>query len=638
MPRPVRGPAGARARGRAGHGARAAARAHGAGPRSGNLGPVDEPGDYLRRVGGVHAFQWNPLREIDGEQQLLNNFGDLLGPLVVELVLESVAPGTRLDVTPERRVVSVGSVMHFARPRDVVWGTGINGKVTNARVHGERKLDVRAVRGPLSAAYMTSRGIEVPEVYGDPAMLLPMLMPELGRWARHPVTDVLVAPNLNDLRAPRPAPAEDDAERPDEPSAPEPSPWAVDAEAGQRLLVPTDPVRTVLRTIAQSRFVVGSSLHAVVIADALGIPARFVASANESVFKYRDYLAGTGRPLTRIARSVAEALELGPHEPPVIDLERLLAAFPRDVWALGSRPSAWAGRPFGVARFPRVVTADLLRASRRELDADALRRRWLDELVPRAVAAASGEPVAALVVEDPTAARPDETPDETPDDAPDTPQPADEPAPGATADATATDAPDETPDTPDDPVEVAALYRELVVPDLETAGLDDDLRDLAELVQRRDAARLAVAARLHGRPAAAELRARRPAAGGSVVSFTVQVPHVRGGIDEIALVLRAQGGDAQVVVPVPRSPFHARQWHLDVDVLVPDHALESATAATPGVTRWDAHVLLVDGTGARHEVPLAPRGTAGLVLSGAGAGGVPPRPWTLDVDRPAVTA
>ena len=113
-------------------------RAHAARPRSGTLGPVDEPGDYLRRVGGVHAFQWNPLREVDGETQLLNNFGDLLGPVVVELVLESIAPGTRLEQTPERRVVSVGSVMHFARPRDVVWGTGINGKVTNARVHGER--------------------------------------------------------------------------------------------------------------------------------------------------------------------------------------------------------------------------------------------------------------------------------------------------------------------------------------------------------------------------------------------------------------------------------------------------------------------------------------------------------------------
>lgn len=613
-------------------GGRRPARAHGGGPRSGTLGPVDEAGDYLRRVGGVHAFQWNPLREIDGEPQLLNNFGDLLGPLVVELVLESIAPGTRLDETPERRVVSVGSVMHFARPRDVVWGTGINGKVTNARVHGERKLDVRAVRGPLSAAYMTARGIEVPEVYGDPAMLLPMLMPELARWARHPVTDLLVAPNLNDLRS---------ADLPGSTPA-----WPVDREAGQRLLVPTDPVRTVLRTIAQSRFVVGSSLHAVIIADALGIPARFVASAHESVFKYRDYLAGTGRPLTRIAGSVEQALELGPHEPPVIDLERLLAAFPRDVWALGSRPTGWAGRELGVARFPGVVTSDLLRMTRDQLSADDLRARWLDQLVPRAVAAATGEEVAPFVLDPtdrpagapPAAAEPDDAPtDEAEPDEPPA-DPADDEVPGAgpsDEEGLDEDAPEEA---PEDPLEVAATYRELVVPGLDTTTLDDGLRDLAELVQRRDAARLAVAARLHGRPAAAELRAHRPAAGGWVVSLTVQVPHVRGGIDELALVLRAQGSDATVVVPVPRSPFHARQWHLDVDVLVPRHALESAAASAPGSDRWDVHVLLVEGHGARSEVPLAPRGTLGLVMSGAGGETPPPTAWTLVVAPTAVPA
>ncbi|WP_444665043.1 polysaccharide pyruvyl transferase family protein [Cellulomonas sp. CW35] len=573
---------------------------------------MDEAGDYLRRVGGVHAFQWNPLREIDGEPQLLNNFGDLLGPIVVELVLESIAPGTRLERAPERRVLSVGSVMHFARPRDVVWGTGINGKVSNASVHGERELDVRAVRGPLSAAYLSARGIEVPDVYGDPAMLLPTLMPELWQWARRRVTDVLVAPNLNDLGSE--------------------AAWPVDPEAGQRLLVPTDPVRSVLRTIAQSRFVVGSSLHAVILADALGIPARFVASANESVFKYRDYLAGTGRPLTRIADSVAHALELGPHEPPVVDLERLLAAFPRDVWALGSPLTGWAGRPFGVARFGRVVTSDLLRTTRGEVSDDDLRARWLDQLVPRAVAAVTGQEVGPLVLESTDrresavtdADEPEERVDGTPED-----ETREDGTPAHEAPAD---------DAAEDPLELAATYRELVVPGLDTTVLEDEQRDRAELVQHRDAARLAVAARLHGRPPTAELRAQRPASGGWVLSFTVQVPHVRGGIDELALVLRAQGSHARVLVPVPRSPFHVRQWHLDVDVMVPRHALDSTSAAEPGTERWDVHVLLVEGTGARSEVPLAPRGSLGLVLSGSGGQSPPPTAWTLVVDPTAVPA
>jgi Polysaccharide pyruvyl transferase len=533
---------------------------------------VDEPGDFLRRIGGVHAFQWNPVRETDGTALLLNNFGDLLGPLVVELVHAATMPDARLEQAPERRVFSVGSVMHFARARDVVWGTGINGKVTNAGVHKDRKLDVRAVRGPLSAAYMTARGIDVPRVYGDPALLLPDLMPELRAWTRVSRTEVLLAPNFNDLV---PAP---DEEAPDT--------WTPDEAAGQRLLVPTDPLRSVLRTIAQSRFVVGSSLHAVVIADALGIPARFVVSPNESAFKYRDYLAGTGRPLTRVARTVAEALELGPHEPPVADLELLMESFPRDVWGVGSRARRYAGRPIEVATFPDVVAQDLRSGFAGEMTPDEQRARWLGTLVPQAVAAAGST-------------------------APDA-----EPA----ADARTA-------------VDVAATYRELVVPTASTEDLDADTRELVALIERRDTTKLAVATRVHGVAPRAELRRRRAAAGGVVVSLSVQTPRVLGSVEQIALVLVAP--DTRVEVPVPVSPFHQRQWHVDLDALVPFADL------TPGPAdgRWAVHVRLTDDAGVHHEVPLAPRGTWGLELAGApDAATASTEPWVLEVTPQAVPA
>jgi len=50
------------------------------------------------------------------------------------------------------------------------------------------------------------------------------------------------------------------------------------------------------------------------------------------------------------------------------------------------------------------------------------------------------------------------------------------------------------------------------------------------------------------------------------------------------------------------------------------------------------HVLLVEGLGTRSEVPLAPRGTLGLVMSGAGGEAPPPTAWTLHVDPTAVPA
>ncbi|GEL95185.1 polysaccharide pyruvyl transferase family protein [Cellulomonas composti] len=509
---------------------------------------MDDPGDFLRRVGGVDAFQWNPLRPdpTSATPRLLNNFGDLLGPLVVELELARIAPGAATSLPPERRVVSVGSVMHLARPRDVIWGTGINGKVSNASVHGKRLLDVRAVRGPWSAAYMTARGIEVPAVYGDPALLLPELMPELRDWATAHRTDVLVAPNFNDL-----------------------------AEAvadSYPVLVPTNPLRTVLRTIAQSRFVVGSSLHAVVIADALGIDARFVASANESTFKYRDYLAGTGRPFTRIAPDVATALAWGPHEPLRIDLDRLAAAFPRDVWELGLRTTGWAGRPFELATFPQDVLDDVLRAFTGQATHDELVATFRERLADAASAAAhdgeQGEPA----------------------------------------------------------VEHAATYRELLVPELDVADLTDDEREQDDLVVRRDTTRLALCARVHGTPVLAELRAVRGALGGVVVSLSVQCGRVRGLVRTIALELTAQGTDRTVVARVPTSPFHGRQWHIDVDCFVPAGPLADAP-------RWDVHVLISDGDGVTARVPLAPRGSLGLVLDpwAPPSGQAPAQAWVLDV-------
>lgn len=49
---------------------------------------------------------------------------------------------------------------------DTIWGTGINGKVSED-LHKFEKLDVRAVRGPLTRNYLISKGINCPEVYGD---------------------------------------------------------------------------------------------------------------------------------------------------------------------------------------------------------------------------------------------------------------------------------------------------------------------------------------------------------------------------------------------------------------------------------------------------------------------------------------
>jgi pyruvyltransferase len=261
----------------------------------------------------IDVVHWNPRRSRLPRRltaalpfpvgRRVDNFGDLLGPMVVRRLLESrgISPSAAVA---DRRLLAVGSILHFAQDGDVVWGAGVNGKKSKED-HRFRALDIRAVRGPLTREFLLDRGVETPPVFGDPALLLPRLMPELGDWAEEKRYPLTLVPNLNDL-----------------------------GEFGEatELLDPRSPVPTCLRRLAQSELVVGSSLHAIVVAESLGIQARLIASGTEDRFKYDDYYLGTGRSPVESASSLEEAVALGGGPPLDFDCQRLLDAFPTDLW------------------------------------------------------------------------------------------------------------------------------------------------------------------------------------------------------------------------------------------------------------------------------------------------------------------
>lgn len=68
--------------------------------------------------------------------------------------------------------LGIGSLLtHFSIDNAVVWGSGVMSK--DKKIIGKPK-EVRAVRGPLSRKCLLDAGIDCPEVYGDPALLLPV--------------------------------------------------------------------------------------------------------------------------------------------------------------------------------------------------------------------------------------------------------------------------------------------------------------------------------------------------------------------------------------------------------------------------------------------------------------------------------
>lgn len=247
----------------------------------------------------VSLTYWRPNRRD-------SNFGDALSAVVVEAMLATRGLTLASPAVRQGTLLSIGSILHFARDGDVVWGTGLNGKIP-VTAHRFRVLDVRSVRGPLTRAFLADRGIAAPAVYGDPALLLPTLLG--GEFVRRDDLPLSVMPNLHDLALV--------AGRPD-------------------IVSPFDPWDRVMGRLLRSRFVVASSLHGVVVAEAFGVPARFVRlSETESLLKYEDYLLGTGRTDEPFARSIDEALDMGGMPPPRFDAEGLMAAFPFDLWSGG---------------------------------------------------------------------------------------------------------------------------------------------------------------------------------------------------------------------------------------------------------------------------------------------------------------
>ena len=265
---------------------------------------------------GPCLYHWRPRQG--------KNFGDELSfHFVLRLVQRALGPAFSLPrcaglACRRRRLLAVGSILHESRPGDVVWGSGINGKV-GSRGYDFSGIDFRAVRGPLTRELVVRNGGACPAVYGDPALLLPRLFPELVDEAQDadagPGTGRPVyLPNLNDAAL---------TDRRD-----------IQA-LGFDLVEPTSPWTDVARAIRSAPLVVGSSLHGIVLADALGRACRPTLSLFEAPLKFEDYFLSTGRDHVNYPRTLREALDLGPLPEPVIDLDSLLEAFPLDIFSGG---------------------------------------------------------------------------------------------------------------------------------------------------------------------------------------------------------------------------------------------------------------------------------------------------------------
>lgn len=239
------------------------------------------------------------------------NFGDDLSAHIVRMMLahHGICMDKPAKPPDGATLLAVGSILHLAPTGATIWGSGVNGKIPTRkyRFHG---LDIRALRGPLSRHWLARhKGIKAPEIYGDPALLLPKLFG--ARFKVTPECNHIFIPNLNDLKLN----------------------IDFDLPTHASLISPMQRWDKVVAQICKARFVSASSLHGLVVAEAFGIPARYVRLSNaESRFKYEDYYEGTGRVGIAAAPTVKRAEQMGGAPLPKLDLAPLFNAFPRDLW------------------------------------------------------------------------------------------------------------------------------------------------------------------------------------------------------------------------------------------------------------------------------------------------------------------
>lgn len=227
------------------------------------------------------------------------NFGDDLSRVVVERILGYSVSNKCLD-SKEKVLLAADSILHYARNGDVIWGSGFReNPLLENRFH---YLDIRAVRGPRTREFLRQMGIDCPEVYGDPAILMSYLFPEFKK--EEPSYDYIIIPNIAETCC---------------------------FINYKNVVLPTLHWVEIVKKMMQSRLVISSSLHGIIVAESFGVPARLLKMTwIEPLLKYQDYYESTGRPNFRYATSVQEALQMGGEEHGYIDTKPLLEAFPWD--------------------------------------------------------------------------------------------------------------------------------------------------------------------------------------------------------------------------------------------------------------------------------------------------------------------
>ncbi|WP_308773565.1 polysaccharide pyruvyl transferase family protein [uncultured Bacteroides sp.] len=167
----------------------------------------------------------------------------------------------------ERNLLAVGSILAWGNKRSIIWGSGFMNQ--NESFRGGQ---VCAVRGKLTNERLISMGFKGCNVFGDPALLLPLFISPVATK----IHDIAIIPHWREFDY-------------------------FQGEYGNRykiLDIRTANIESFVAELTSCRHVLSTSLHGIILSHAYGIPALWIKKSyiDTDGFKFYDYFSSVEIP------------------------------------------------------------------------------------------------------------------------------------------------------------------------------------------------------------------------------------------------------------------------------------------------------------------------------------------------------
>lgn len=195
------------------------------------------------------------------------NLGDKLTPVVFEY-LKKQYHLSDVNVKKPIHLNMIGSIIAFKNYDAIIWGSGLlNDSIIKRNYKHKRipRYDIRAVRGPLTRNCLISYGYNCPDVFGDPAILLPLFYNPSSIEKKYKIS---IIKHYKDKSA--------------------------IPNGFHEINIVTDDYKFVVDEINASELVVSSSLHGLILAETYGIPTIWYKLENKDIFKFMDWYLSIG--------------------------------------------------------------------------------------------------------------------------------------------------------------------------------------------------------------------------------------------------------------------------------------------------------------------------------------------------------